>query len=206
FTTKGASVFVGDIKQESGITANNFLNPMTYTVIAADGSTKKYIVKAIRTAVLPHIYITTDGNVPIVSKDDYVDADIRIKGMEAYADYEGRTGIRGRGNTTWSYPKKPYKLKLEDKVPLFGLGAEKKWILLANYLDGTLLMNSIPYKAADMLGLPYVNHIIPVQLTLNGEDQGFYVFTEHKEVKYDRIAVGAGGVLLELDAYFEEHS
>jgi hypothetical protein len=44
FMTTGASVKVGEVVQESGTTGNNFSNPMTYTVTAADGSTVAYIV------------------------------------------------------------------------------------------------------------------------------------------------------------------
>ena len=44
FTTTGASVAVGGTPQVSGTTANNFTNPVTYTVTAADASTQAYVV------------------------------------------------------------------------------------------------------------------------------------------------------------------
>lgn len=155
-------------------------------------------------STLPHIYIATEKNKDINTKAEYINASINIDGKTFYEDYEGTTGIRGRGNSTWSFPKKPYKLKLDSKEPLFGLESYKTWILLAEYLDGTMLYNSIPFKAAEMLGIPYTNTIIPVELTINNKYQGLYVFTEHKQVSSGRINLGNNGVLLELDAYFDE--
>ncbi|MCA2001587.1 MAG: hypothetical protein LDL51_06965 [Chloroflexi bacterium] len=47
FTTSGASVKVGGVAQISGTTVNNFTAPLTYTVTAADGSTKDYTVRVV---------------------------------------------------------------------------------------------------------------------------------------------------------------
>lgn len=153
---------------------------------------------------IPHIYITTEDSLEIDSKNVYRKALIRIDGKDGFESFEDTTGIRGRGNTTWNMPKKPYKLKLDSKAPLFGMAPYKKWILLAEYLDGSLLYNSVPFKMAQLLDMPFTNTIIPVELTINGEYQGFYVFTEHKEVGPNRIDLGDNGLLLEMDAYFDE--
>src|SRR5690606_19887681 len=55
-----------------------------------------------------------------------------------------------------------------------------------------------------LLEMPYTNTMIPVDVTLNGEYIGNYMFTEHKEVEKNRIDVTDGGVLLELDIYYDE--
>lgn len=154
--------------------------------------------------LLPSLFIDTEDHMEITTKDNYVPATIKIEGKNQFEDYQGTLGIRGRGNTTWGMPKKPYKLKLDSKASLMGMAPYKTWILLAEYLDGSMLYNSIPFKAAEMLDMPYTNHIIPVELTLNGKYQGFYVFTEHKEVGENRIDIGEDGWLLELDAHFDE--
>jgi photosystem II stability/assembly factor-like uncharacterized protein len=44
FSTSGSSVKVGGVEQVSEITANDFTNPVTYTVTAADSSTKDFTV------------------------------------------------------------------------------------------------------------------------------------------------------------------
>ncbi len=154
--------------------------------------------------VLPQIYIDVADSAEIVSKENYLDADIRIDGKGVYDNFEGKTGIRGRGNTSWSFPKKPYKLKLETNEPLFGLAPYKTWILLSEYLDGSMLYNSVPYKTAEMLGIPYTNTIIPVEVTINGSYRGLYAFTEHKQVAPNRIDLGENGLFLELDKNYDE--
>lgn len=208
FGFKGAGVFIGAVQQTSGVTVNDFTKDIVYTVKAEDGSTKDYTIKITLVyelkSVIPHIYIDTDEKAPVNSKDNYVNANLRIDGAGEYEDYEGRTRIKGRGNSTWSYPKKPYRLKLDSKAPLFGLSTEKDWILLANYLDESLMCNAIAMKAGRLLEMPYTHHIIPVDVTLNGEYIGSYMFTEQKEVDDNRINIADGGVWLELDTYFDE--
>ena len=80
----------------------------------------------------------------------------------------------------------------------------KDWVLLANFQDFTLMTNAIAMKAAQKLGMPYTNTIIPVDLTLNGEYRGSYMLTQQVEVHENRINVGPDGVLLEMDALYDE--
>ena len=155
-------------------------------------------------AQIPHIYIDTDGGVPIVEKRVYIGANVRIVGGDKYDDFEGRGAIRGRGNTTWAMPKKPYRFKLDDAASLLGLAAERNWVLLQNYIDPSLMCNSVAMRAGQLLEMPFTHHMIPVDVTLNGEYIGAYTFTEHKEVTENRINVGEGGWLIELDTNFDE--
>ncbi|SDC67536.1 CotH kinase family protein [Niabella drilacis] len=205
FATNAQGVFIGAVKQESGATAVDFSAVQTYTVISNDGTRKSYYVKIAWVAdSLPHLYIQTEGGVPVASKDDYVNATLQIDGRGKYADFTGATRIKGRGNTTWSYPKKPYRLKLNSSASLLGLATEKDWVLLANYLDPTLMLNAVAMKIGAQLQLPYTNHIIPVNITLNGRYLGCYNLTEQVEVGDNRVKVGSDGLLLELDSYFDE--
>lgn len=208
FDFKGKKVTVGSVEQQSSITPNDFTKPLVYKVIAEDGSERSYKIELQRSPELksgvPHLYITTKKGAPIDSKENYVEATLRIDGGDVYENYEGTTGIKGRGNSTWAYPKKPYRLKLDTKAPLLGLSSEKDWILLANYLDGSLMLNAVAFKIARLLEMPFTNTAIPVDLTVNGKYLGNYMFTEQKEVEENRINVGKGGVLLELDTFFDE--
>jgi hypothetical protein len=115
-------------------------------------------------------------------------------------------GIRGRGNTTWAlHPKKPYRLKFDEKQSLFGLKKAKSWVLLANYQDPTLLMNTIAFELGDSFGLPFTNHYIHVELVLNGVYEGSYVLTEQVQVGKGRVDIDEDdGFLVELDAYYDE--
>lgn len=204
FIAPDASVDINGVAQTSAVTSVNFKDVVVYTLSFSDTRKKKYYVKINweRTAV--HISITTDGNVPIVSKDNYVHASIKIDGKGMYDDYTGTTNIKGRGNSTWGMPKKPYRLKLDTKAGLLGLSPEKDWVLLANYLDETHMLNAIAMKAGKQFDTPFTNSIIPAEVTINGVYQGLYMFTEQVEAESNRVNVGNGGVLLELDTNFDE--
>ena len=90
---------------------------------------------------LPIIFINTKDNTPIISKDSYVDGTFKLDGAGIYSDISATDlTIKGRGNSTWSMPKKPYKLKFKDKISLFNLTEAKDWVLLANYQDPTFLL------------------------------------------------------------------
>ena len=205
FVTDAESIMVAQQVQTSGSTENDFSAVVTYKLKSASGVQKNYYAKVKwQSDSLPHIYINTAGNAAITSKEDYVNATITIDGKGKFENYSGVTQIRGRGNSTWAMVKKPYRLKLTAKSPLFGLAAERDWVLLANYLDPTLMLNAVAMKIGQQLNMPYTNHIIPVNVTLNGSYIGSYNFTEQVEVGSDRINIGDNGLLLELDQYFDE--
>lgn len=153
---------------------------------------------------LSRLDIATAGNAPINSTDIYVPATISIDGLDTFDDYKGSAQIRGRGNSTWNLPKKPYKFKLDEKAGLLDMASEKDWILLANYLDGTHLLNAVAMKAGQLMNLPFTNHIEPVEVYLNGQYQGLYMLTEQIEVKKNRVNIGDEGILLQLEQYFDE--
>ena len=208
FEFVGESVYVGDIKQKSGITENDFSKPVAYEVHAGDGSLKIYEVQIVLLpdvkSAVPHIYIQTDNNAPIISKEDYLLANVQIDGKGVYDDFTGRTKIRGRGNDSWNSPKKPYRLKLDSKASLLGLLPEKDWILRSNYRGESLMLDAVAFRMAGLLGMPYTNHAIPVDITINNEYMGSYIFTEQKEVKHNRINVVDGGMYLNLDVYMHK--
>lgn len=209
FSTNGNSVFIGNVKQESGVTPNDFTKKINYTVKAENGSERSYAIfikiklPELKKGV-PQLYIQTENSVPITSKDVYVKGSLKIEGMGVYENYEGTTKIKGRGNSTWDFPKKPYRIKLDVAASLLGLPADKDWILLANYLDPTLMLNAIAMRTGQLLNMPYTNNIIPVDVTLNGVYIGNYTFTEQKEVAPNRVDLEEGSVWLEMDANYDE--
>lgn len=147
--------------------------------------------------------ITVDGNMAITSKDkaDYRGCMIKIESDTAVWNYEGRGRIRGRGNSTWEwYPKKPYRLKLDEKAEILGLAADKDWVLLANYRDPTHLMNTFVFGMGEGLGIPYPNHTRYVELTVNGDYKGLYQLTEQVEQGKNRVNIDKNeGLLIALD-------
>ena len=101
--------------------------------------------------------------------------------------------IKGRGNSTWHYPKKPYQIKLPEEADLLETGdkseKETTWILLANYIDPSLLRNQITFDLAAEFQLPYTPHSASVDLFYDGEYRGVYLLCEKTEISDGRVAI-----------------
>ena len=159
-------------------------------VVVTDGeekvSTKLYCSK------LPVVYIDTENGAQIVSKEDYINATMRIQGNEEFNSektlYNGDIEIRGRGNSTWGMPKKPYKIKLDKKTDLFGMGKNKHWVLLANYSDESLMRNTLAYNFSGELGMEHMSTVW-VDVILNGEYVGNYQLCEQIRVDETRVDI-----------------
>ncbi|MFT3738518.1 MAG: CotH kinase family protein [Breznakibacter sp.] len=148
------------------------------------------------------IFIVTENEAEISSKETYVNCVVTVESDHEEWDYSGTGKIRGRGNSSWLwYPKKPYRVKLDEKAGILGLKPEKDWVLLADYRDPTHLMNTFVFTVGQKLGMPYTNRIRYAEVTLNGDNIGLYLLTEQVEQGSNRVAINdAEGVLLSLDA------
>ena len=146
---------------------------------------------------IPVVRITTAGGAGIYDKKNYVDGTITITDPEMIysdvAEFTADMGIRGRGNSTWSFPKKPWKVKLDEKASLLGMPADKEWALLANYADRTLLRNIVAMKLSEICGFSWTPRMRSVEVYLNDEYQGVYTLCEHKKVSADRVNIDIVG-------------
>ena len=147
------------------------------------------------------INIYTENGAKVDSKEEYVNCYVSVNGEGEYDNYSAPARIRGRGNSTWAwYDKKPYRLKLDEKHKLLGLGKNRDWVLLANYRDPTDLMNAFMFEVARWMGMPYVNHTRFVEVFLNNDYIGLYQLTEQVEQGGNRVDIAAdGGILLAMD-------
>jgi hypothetical protein len=157
---------------------------------------------------LPVIYIDTNGR-NIRDKINYVNMNFRLTNTAnseydfEITDYSAR--IRGRGNQTWTFPKKPYRLNFAQATSLFGLTANRNWVLLANYRDPTLIANTAAFKLGELFKFPWTNHTFHVEVVLNGKYQGSYVLTEHTRVGAGRVDIDPNGsFLVEIDSNYDE--
>jgi len=105
-----------------------------------------------------------------------------IKGLEL--EY-----IRGRGNSTWSEDKRPYKVKFDKAQDLFGFGKNKHWVLLANRFDNSLVRNRMTYWLGQQLGMPYTPQCVPVEVVMNGEFYGSYLLCEQIRIGKGRVTI-----------------
>lgn len=162
---------------------------------------------------LPVVKIVTDGGAAIVDKKNYVKGTIEISDPEhLYSDetvFTATVGIRGRGNSTWGWPKKPWKVKLDSKASVLGMPADKEWCLLANYSDRTLLRNLVAMRLSEICGFSWTPRMRSVEVYLNGSYQGVYTFCEHKKVSSSRVDINVVGETVTYgdaltgDYYFE---
>ena len=153
---------------------------------------------------IPAIYIDLDGDAPLesVGKDVYVGGTVSVVGDTQNPDIIGvRGNLKGRGNYSWSAPKKPYNLKFETKTDLLGMGAAKKWVMIANYWDKTMLRNYITLMMAAEIGLNYAVEVRFADLYVNGKYQGNYLVTEKVEIGKQRVNIddADGSVLFEIE-------
>ncbi len=160
-------------------------------------------------STVPRIDINTVGGVNITSKTEYVDAEIIINGAGVFPSMTDSVQIRGRGHTSWSNDpdaKNPYRLKFDSKKRPLGLPRGKNWVLLANKISGSMLTNAIGMKAASLIGTAAPNHIIPVELYINGVYKGNYNFTEKVGISSNSIQVDDDFVstLIKLDCNYDE--
>lgn len=166
---------------------------------------------------LPAIYITTPAGSElntetyVVSAMQYVETDGSVT---EYAD----TKVRGRGTAKFTLDKKPFKLKLASKARLLGPdGANgKKWNLMAQHGDKTLLRNAVASFIALEAGQPFAPGVKFVDLVLNGEYQGTYQLTDQIDIRKKRVNITeqpelidastniTGGYLLEIDEGAED--
>ena len=171
----------------------------------------------VRLTNLPHVYINTFTGKSITSKTSYVYAKMWMVSEEDSVAFYDSLEIRGRGNSTWNLAKKPYKLKFHQKEKLLGKGyaKTKKWTLLANHGDKTLIRNAVTSATGEWLGLKFNPAAKFVDLTLNGNYVGTYQLTDNIDVRPHRVNITeqdyplteesniTGGYLLEADGFHD---
>ena len=174
---------------------------------------------------LPVMYITTENNKPITSKEDYLNATYYLDamGISGYENIGSKAApknmeIRGRGNYSWTgFDKKPYRIKLADKQALLGMKKSKHFALLAHADDSQnqkgFLRNAVGFELSKMLGMTYTPDAKPLEVVLNGDYIGLYFLTETIRVDKDRVNIVeqedeetdsekiTGGWLVEIDNY-----
>lgn len=169
---------------------------------------------------LPIVIIDIPNKAEITSKDNWASKiNITIYDEDGKIDYnDSELQMKGRGNSTWGYPKKPYALKLNKKEKILGMSKHKRWCLLANYLDRTMIRNAVAFEVSRKTGLVYTPDGRFVELIVNGIHRGNYYLTEQIKVDKNRVNItdpddedlpkegdyNTRGYIFELDIYFDE--
>lgn len=159
---------------------------------------------------LPILNIYTDNGAPVTSREEYLPGTFElIDNNEISA--QGVLEIRGRGNSTWDWDKKPYRIKLETSSPMLNMPKSRHWVLLANYADKTLIRNDIAFMFSESLDMAFTPRSRHIEFHFNGAYQGAYQLTDQIRVDNDRVDIPelevtdqsedliSGGYLLEID-------
>ena len=136
-------------------------------------------------SVLPVLELPVEHDIG----ENYETGIMRLSEPSERVVYEGNLEIKLRGNSTRYLKKRPYKIKLESKSDLFGMGENKHWVLLANDIDHTLIRNKITLDFANAIGMKFACESELVSVFLNGNYQGVYQLCEHIRVDEERVDV-----------------
>lgn len=232
----GMTVTVDGTEQVSGESEQDFSNPVTYTV--SNGTESRSYVVSVTNSGLPVAVLEHEGGsmewpeagMNIRAKDEnWPENDhFTLYNADGTVDVErALCGARLRGNSTQNFPKKPFALKFDEKVGPQGMPTDKRWELLANWMDRTMLRNAVAqdvaHRTANALadGLGWNPHGVSVELIINGRHVGNYYLIEKVKIDADRInikdcyedvvdggnadpAVADCGYLLEFDDAMDE--
>lgn len=152
----------------------------------------------------PRIDIVTKNPIKEVSsKTDYESGTLTFNGMGIYDDVEASVNIRGRGNSTWTSEKKPYRLKFDKKQKIGNMRKCKSLNLIANWIDNSMMRNPTAFIFGQLIGMPYINDVLPVEVYLNGYYKGTYMLTEKVGINSGSVDLSdeeeANAILFEID-------
>lgn len=159
FVTDGETVLVDGLPVVSGQTAISFADDFDLVVKAENGDENSYRVSfncpQINTelpVIRVHLPLTSITSKKIYTKTKF---DIYRPGSDEgkWSATDAEIEIRGRGNSTWGLPKKPYRIKFPEKFSPIGLNhaKAKSWVLLAHDMDKSLLRNHLGFELSRIL-------------------------------------------------------
>lgn len=241
---EGITVKIDGVEQTSGVSEVDFSKPVVYTLSNGD-ETREFTV-AVTNSGLPVVVLTQSGGgseswaeagINVRAKDaDWVETDkMAVYKADGSVDMEeALCGIRLRGNSTQKFPKKPFAVKLVSKASVLGMPKHKRWVLLANWMDRTMLRNSVAMNIAHRVDSAYINvegdysggigwspRGTSVEVVMDGRHVGNYYLCEQIKIDGDRVnikdciedVIGDGnanptmadcGYLLEFDDNYDE--
>lgn len=239
FTVNDGTVVTinGDI-QTSGAGEIDFSKPVTYTL--KNGNETREVTVSVTNSGLPVVVLTQSGGgtenweeagINVRSKDsEWVESDLfTVYKADGTVDVDNAScGIRLRGNSTQNFPKKPFAIKLASKAEVLGMPKHKRWVLLANWMDRTMLRNAVAFEVAHRVDSAYIGSGIgwsprgtSVEVVMDGRHVGNYYLCEQIKIDGDRVdikdciedIIGDGnpnptmadcGYLLEFDDNYDE--
>ena len=134
-----------------------------------------------------YFYIINDNKIDINN-----DGTLKLKGIESL-----------------KYDKKPYNVVFENaQQPLNFTSRSKKWALLGNYGDKTLIRNLLAFEISRIFNESFTVECTSVDLMINGKFKGLYHLCDKIEVSEFRVNIKkisksdiSGGYMIEADGF-----
>lgn len=201
----GTTVKIDGMEQTSGVSEVDFSKPVLYTL--SNGEETRTFTVVVTNSGLPVVVLTQSGGgseswaeagINVRSKDaDWVETDkMAVYNADGSVDMEEAfCGIRLRGNSTQKFPKKPFAMKLVSKASVLGMPKHKRWVLLANWMDRTMLRNAVAFEVAHQTenayadGLGWNPHGYSVEVVMDGRHVGNYYLCEQIKIDGDRVDI-----------------
>lgn len=166
---------------------------------------------------LPTVSIHTENNVEPFDKETEIPSQLTIISDDGTKLLSETGSTRERGNFSRTFPKRPYRIKFDAKQNVLDAPAKaKKWTLINNYGDKTLMRNLLAFHLSRILEMPYTPYGTAVDVFLNGEYKGCYQLCDQIQVHKKRVNITemtpednsgealTGGYLIEVDAYADQ--
>lgn len=202
---EGMTVTVNGTPQTSGESEQDFSQPVTYTV--SNGMESQDYTVTVTNSGLPVVVLTQNNSgtvdwqeagIKICAKDaDWPTSDhFTVYNADGTVDVDNAIcGIRLRGNSTQNFPKKPFAIKLDSKAKVLGMPKHKRWVLLANWMDRTMLRNSVAFEVAHQVENAYADGLgwnpngYSVEVVMDGRHVGNYYLCEQIKIDGDRVDI-----------------
>lgn len=166
----------------------------THSLITEENNNTAYTLTVWYTSGIPTFFVQTQsGSVKSIHSSKQLSESGKILIM----DSRGRSYFEGiideihcRGNSSFDKTeKKSYTISLNKSMDLFEMGKAKKWLLIANAFDDTLVRNASAFFIAELLKLPYTPKFQYVDVYINGNFIGNYLLSEKVEIGKNRVNI-----------------
>lgn len=162
-------------------------------VIDVNGTETEFTI--CKSANMPSIWLDiehAEGLSYIESDKAHVSAaEVTVLTASGQTDYSGRVEqFKGHGNSTWARPKRSYKMYLQQKNSLLGMDKCKKWVLLSNVVDDSMMRNKLFTDMAKSCGLENTMDNAWVDLYVDGEYRGLYLLSEKIDINSENFDIG----------------
>ncbi len=187
--------------------ANNYFTNDKIILKFDDENTETYTINVLQ-STLPSVFLNIDGGDAALNEINAdKNHDIGYPGTAVINDSANKTKtatfkkMKGRGNYTWTYSKRPYQVSFDEKISMLGMPKSKKWLFITNYTDGSLTRSAMFYKLTQELGIQYAITFETADVYINGKYNGTYLVTSKVESGSNRVDITDDDYLMEIDNY-----